>query len=146
MDNRLVVTVAYILHLAVGALFLLAVVVVDARFTEGQDHFIVVIGYMVPTIAIGLIWARNYAIGAPLLALAGGSTCWFSAYFFIVHDNESTILAISGDGATSYISATIALLISSFVITASGLWLWYNESDSFKSLVDGVIRPGESPE
>ncbi|GAB3025878.1 hypothetical protein [Natronobiforma cellulositropha] len=146
MDQRLIVTVPYVAHLVGGAMLAVAYSVASVQFTDGQLEFIVLVGYLGPTVAMGLVWLRNYVYGAPLLFASAIAGWWFVLYFFLINDNPANVAAVGGDGASAYLYATIAVLVTSLLTAGVGAWLWYRESDGFRSAVDRVIRPPDSSE
>ena len=141
MDQRVIASAAFGIHLIIGGLFALAYSIVEPTFTEGQGEFLLGVGYLAPVVSLGLLWGKNYRFGAPFLAVSGIATCWFVSYLFLIHDNPASVMAVTGEGATAYGAAVIALMISSFGIALIGLWIWYHNNDVFKSLVDRVISP-----
>lgn len=141
MDRRLIVTVAFIAHFIGGALFAIAASVTDATLTDGQLEFVVIVGYLIPTLAMGLLWMRNYVYGAPLLVGSTLSTGWFVVYFFLIQDNPANVAAVTGEGAVAYLAAVVAVVVGSLLTALVGLWAWYAESEEFRSRVDRVIRP-----
>lgn len=134
---------AFAAYLIAGLMLLVAYSTADVTFTEGQFEFLALIGYLGPTIAVGLVWIGNYRFGAPLLTGAAGVTCWFVLYFFFLHDNPATVWAVEGDGASAYTYSSVALVITSIAATGVGCWLWYRESEQFRTAVDTVVRPGD---
>jgi len=141
VDQRLIATTPFLVYLALCGLFGLALSTVEAPLTQGQPAFIAIVGLFVPLVAIGLIWAKNYAYGAPLLVSSMVATAWFVAYFFFVHDNPANALAVSGTGATAFLAATIGVVAGSLVTAGVGCWLWYRESPGFRSAVDEFRGP-----
>lgn len=146
MDRRLIVTSAFTAYVVAGALFALGASVTDATFTEGQLEFVVVVGYLLPTLALGLVWLRNYAYAAPLLAGSALATSWFVTYFFVLEDNPANVAAVSGDGASAYLASVVGLVAASLVIALVALWVWYAEIETFRTRVDRVLRPAEDRE
>ncbi|WP_242695497.1 hypothetical protein [Halomontanus rarus] len=146
MDQRLIVTVAYIFHAVGGAMLAIAATVASVEFTDGQLEFMILVGYLGPTAGIGLVWVKNYAYGAPLLFGSAASGCWFAVYFFFVNENPANVAAVTGDGAGAYQSAMIAVVVGSLVTAGAGVWLWYRESAAFRDAIDGVVRPSDSSE
>lgn len=146
VDQRLIVTVPFVAHLLGGAMLAVAYSVAPVEFTDGQLEFILLVGYLGPTVAMGLIWMRNYVYGAPLLFGSAIAGCWFVIYFFLVNDNPANVAAVSGDGAGAYLYATIVVIVGSLLTAGAGAWLWYRESDGFRSAIDRVVRPPESSE
>ncbi|MFP9059152.1 hypothetical protein ACLI4R_01330 [Natrialbaceae archaeon A-chndr2] len=144
MDRRLIVTAAFMTHLLGGGMLAIAQSTAGVNFTEGQLEFLVLIGYGGPLIAMGLIWLKNYAYGAPLLFATTTANCWFVIYFFLIHDNPANVGAVSGPGSGAYLYATIAVVVGSLVSAVAGLWLWYGTSDGFRSAVDDLVRPSET--
>lgn len=144
MDQRLIVTVPFVVHLIAGVLFAVAYAATDAAFTAGQLEFLVAVGYVGTFVAMGLIWLRNHVRGAPLLVGCAGAACWFSVYFLFVHDNPANALAVTGEGATAYPTAAAAVILGFLGLTAAGCWLWYRESERFRATVDGFVRPPDS--
>lgn len=146
VDQRLVVTVPFITHLVCGAMLALAYSMASVQFTQGQLEFLVIVGYVTPLAAMGLIWVKNYVYGAPLLFGSAIANCWFSVYFFLVHENPVNVFWVSGDGASAYTAAVVAVVMGSLLTAGTGVWLWYRESDGFRSTVDGIVRPPDSRE
>ncbi|WP_137290239.1 hypothetical protein [Natronorubrum halophilum] len=145
MDTRLIVTAPVTAYVAVLGLFALAQSTVGVTFTEGQPAFMIVIGLLGPVFALGLIWLKNYAYGAPLLVSAVLSNAWFVTYFFFVHDNSANVFAASGDGTTAYLMSAVGLVATSLILGGVGCWLWYRESAQFRTAVDRFIRPSTGP-
>ncbi len=133
-------------YVAVLGLFSLAQSTVDVAFTDGQPAFMIVIGLLGPVTALGLIWLKNYAYGAPLLVLTVFSNAWFVSYFFFVHDNSANVFAASGDGAAAYMMSAVGLVATSLILGGVGCWLWYRESAQFRTAVDRFVRPSTGPE
>ncbi|OLZ41061.1 hypothetical protein A6E15_08700 [Natrinema saccharevitans] len=144
MDQRLIATTPFLVYLALCGLFWLAQSTVEAPLTLGQPAFLATVGLFVPLLAVGLIWIRNYAYGAPLLVSSMVATAWFVTYFFFVHDNPANALAVSGTGATAFLTATIGVVSGAVVTAGVGCWLWYRESPSFRSAVDELRGPSRN--
>ncbi|WP_254523641.1 hypothetical protein [Natrinema caseinilyticum] len=144
MDQRIIVTTPFLVYLALCGLFGLALSTVDAPLDQGQPAFIAIVGLVGPTIAIGLIWARNYAYGPPVLVSTMLSNAWFVTYFFFVHDNPANVFAVSGDGATAYLTATLGVVVGSLFTAGIGCWLWYCESSGFRSAVDRLAGSSDA--
>jgi len=82
VDQRLIVTTPFLIYLVLCGLFGIGLSTVDAPLTQGQPAFIAIVGLLGPLVAIGLIWARNYAYGAPVLVSTLLTNAWFVVYFF----------------------------------------------------------------
>ena len=141
MDPRLIVTVPTLAYYVVMGLFALAQSSVGATFTQGQPAFLLVLGVVVPLVAFGLIWLRNYAYGAPLLVAALLPTAWFVSYFFFVHDNPANVFAVSGEGSAAYLTATLGIVATALIAAGVGCWLWYRTSPQFRNAVDRFLYP-----
>ncbi len=146
MDQRLIVTAGFVAHLVGGGMLAISVSVADVSFTEGQLEFLVLVGYLTPAVAMGLIWAKNYAYGAPLLFLTTGSTAWFAVYTFYVHDGSATVWAVTGDGAGAYLYSSVAVVVGSLTAAGVGFWLWYRESPRLRAMFRRAIRPSNARE
>ncbi|QLK26064.1 hypothetical protein HYG81_00045 [Natrinema zhouii] len=141
MDQRIIVTTPFLVYLAFCGLFGLALSTVAAPLTQGQPAFIAIVGLVGPLVAIGLIWVRNYAYGAPVLVSTMLTNAWFVVYFFFIHDNPGNVFAVSGDGSTAYLAATAGLIAGSLFTAGVGCWLWYCESPGFRSAIDRLVGP-----
>lgn len=144
MDQRIIVTTPFLVYLALCGLFGLAQSMVAAPLTQGQPAFIAIVGLLGPLIAIGLIWVQNYAYGAPVLVSTMLTNAWFVVYFFFIHDNPANVFAVSGDGATAFLAATIGLIAGSLLTAGVGSWLWYRESPGFRSAIDQLVGPSDT--
>ena len=144
MDQRVIVTAVFAIHLLVGGLFALAYITVDPVFDEGQGEFVLIVGYLAPIISLGLLWAKNYRFGAPFLTLCGGATAWFVGYLFVIHDNQASVFSVTGEGSIAYGAAIFALMITSFGLAIVGFWIWYRTNEAVKQFVDSVRNTGES--
>ncbi|QCS42746.1 hypothetical protein [Natrinema versiforme] len=144
MDQRIIVTTPFLVYLALCGLFGLAQSTVEAPLTQGQPAFIAIVGLVGPLVAIGLIWARNYAYGAPVLVSTMLTNAWFVTYFFFLHDNPANVFAVSGDGSTAFLASTIGLIAGSLLTAGVGCWLWYRESPGFRSAVDNLVGPSDA--
>ena len=132
---------SFVAHLMAGVLLALAYLVADVAFTEGQGEFLVSVGYVAPTLALGMIWLKNYSLGAPIFVLSTISTSWYACYFFFLHDNPAGAFTATGEGSTAYAAAAVAVVVVSFTTSLVGCWLWYRESEGFRAVVDGLIQP-----
>ena len=141
MDPRLIVTVPALAYYVVLGLFALAQSTVGATFNQGQPAFLAVFGVVVPLVALGLIWLRNYVYGAPLLVAALLPTAWFVSYFFFVHDNPANAFAVSGEGATAYLTAAFGIVVTALIAAGVSSWLWYRVSPQFRDAVDRFLYP-----
>ncbi len=83
-------------HVVAGAIVAIAYAATDAAFVDGQGTFPFAVGYVGPTIALVLIWARNYVLGAPLYVAATVSTGRFALYFLFVHADPANPFAVGG--------------------------------------------------
>lgn len=137
---------AFVAHAVGGGLLAVSQVVTSVELGDGQLEFLVLVGYLGPLIAIGLVWMKNYAYGAPLLTASAAAGCWFALYFFFVHESPSNVAVVTGEGSTAYAASAVAVVIGSLVAALAGAWLWYRESDSFRSVVDRAIRPPDARE
>lgn len=144
MDQRLIVTTPFLIYLVLCGLFALGLSTVDAPLTQGQPAFLAVVGLLGPLVALGLIWVRNYAYGAPVLVSTTLTNAWFVVYFFFVHDNPGNVFAVSGDGSTAYLGATVGLIAGSLFTAGAGCWLWYRESPGFRSAIDRLVGPSDA--
>ncbi|WP_254764035.1 hypothetical protein [Natrinema marinum] len=144
MDQRIIVTTPFLVYLALCGLFGLAQSTVNAPLTQGQPAFLAVVGLLGPLVGIGLIWARNYGYGSPVLVSTMLTTAWFVTYFFFVHDNPGNVFAVSGDGAAAYLTATVGLIACSLLTAAGGCWLWYRESPGFRSAIERLVGPSDA--
>uniref|UniRef100_A0A7D5L083 Uncharacterized protein n=1 Tax=Natrinema halophilum TaxID=1699371 RepID=A0A7D5L083_9EURY len=144
MDQRIIVTTPFLIYLALCGLFGLAQSMVGTSFTQGQPAFMAIVGFVGPSIAIGLIWVRNFAYGPPVLVSTMLTNAWFVTYFFFIHDNPANVFAVSGDGATAYLSASLGIVAGSLFTAAVGCWLWYRTSQGFRSAVDRLVGPSET--
>lgn len=143
MDQRIIVTTPVLLSLAFFGLFGVAQSMVDAPLTQGQPAFLAIVGVFGPLAAIGLIWARNYAYGAPALVASTVATAWFVTYFFFIHDNPANVFAVTGDATTAYLASTAGLVVALLFTAVGGCWLWYRESPGFRSMVDRLAGPSD---
>ncbi|MFB1063904.1 hypothetical protein [Natrinema sp. H-ect4] len=144
MDQRLIVTTPFLIYLVLCGLFGIGLSTVDAPLTQGQPAFIAIVGLLGPLVAIGLIWARNYAYGAPVLVSTLLTNAWFVVYFFFIHDNPANVFAVSGDGSTAYLTATLGMIAGSLLTAGVGCWLWYHESPGFRSAIDRLLEPTDT--
>jgi len=125
-------------------LFGIGLSTVDAPLTQGQPAFIAIVGLLGPLVAIGLIWARNYAYGAPVLVSTLLTNAWFVVYFFFHSRQPANVFAVSGDGSTAYLTATLGMIAGSLLTAGVGCWLWYHESPGFRSAIDRLLEPTDT--
>lgn len=144
MDQRLIVTTPFLIYLALCGLFGIALSTADAPLTQGQPVFIAIVGLLGPLVAIGLIWARNYGYGAPVLVSTTLTNAWFVTYFFFVHDNPANVFAVSGDGSAALLMSTVGVVVGSLFTAGVGCWLWYRESPGFRSAIDQLVGPSDA--
>ncbi|MFC6768950.1 hypothetical protein [Natrinema soli] len=144
MDQRLIVTTPFLIYLVLCGLFGMGLSTVDAPLTQGQPAFIAIVGLLGPLVAIGLIWAHNYAYGAPVLVSTLLTDAWFVVYFFFIHDNPANVFTVTGDGSTAYLAATGGMIAGSLFTAGVGCWLWYCESPGFRSAVDHLVSPSNA--
>lgn len=134
---------AFATHLLGGAMLVVARTVAPVEFGAGQLEFLVLVGYVAPVIAMVLVWAKNYVYGAPLLVGATAANAWFVIYFTVVHDNPANIWQVAD---SAYTNAITVVVIGSLVVAGVGTWLWYAESEGFRSTVDRIVYPPEESE
>ena len=141
MDQRLIVTAALVAHLVAGAMLGLAASVADVPYSVGQVEFLVIVGYVTPLAGLGLVWARSYVYGAVLLTCSAIANGWFVAHFGFVGPSPTNVAAVDGSASAAYLYATVAVFLASLVLAGTGAWLWYRESEGFRTVVHDFVRP-----
>lgn len=143
MDSRLIVTMVYIAHLFVGGMFVLSYQLADVPFADRQFEFLILVGYLGPTLALGLTWVRNYRLGSPMFAGTMAVTAWFVTYFFFIYSGTGSVWTAEGGAFVAYAVSGLTVVIVSTAGAIVGTWIWYREHEPFRAAVRRTVLPNE---
>ncbi|WP_247728730.1 hypothetical protein [Halovivax limisalsi] len=144
MDDRLVLTASFAAYLAAGGLYVAGYVASEAAFTGSEYLFLLGIGYGAPLVALLLVWARSYALGAGVYAVSAASTCWYLANYLVFGDGTAAVFSVGGDASRAYTVGVAVLSFATVATTLVACWLWYRHSPGVRTVVDSVLRRSSS--